>query len=440
MPNDFENNDNRDGNAFDEEKQFELSLRPTHLGEYIGQKKVKDNLRVFMKAALKRREALDHILLFGPPGTGKCINEESLILTSKGLVEFSDLIPSEMKAESSLPFHSTVYGINGLEKTSDIYYSGNVKTLKLKTSSGFSLEGTPHHPVLTASIEGLVWKTLAQLDKNDFVAVGRGLDVWNNEIQTTEWLSATADERRLRTESVVTQIYESLAEKLGRNPAVCELLDAYSNTFDLNYKHFQIGTVAHRLNLPFADARKLGEKRQKFETKFPVKPIVKQTIRLDKDLAYLLGVLIGDGNIEKGSQFPAFVITCEEKEIQAELQKISNQHFGRIPKMSKSGAKAAKLRFSQSIGQVALDFGVKAVNAAEKTIPKSILQSPREVVAGFLQGLFDADGYAAKNGSVEFGSRSEKLVFQVQILLANFGIISHSKIKKVKNKNFYHIN
>lgn len=71
MPNDFENNDNRDGKPFDEEKQFELSLRPTHLGEYIGQRKVKDNLRVFMKAALKRREALDHILLFGPPGVGK---------------------------------------------------------------------------------------------------------------------------------------------------------------------------------------------------------------------------------------------------------------------------------------------------------------------------------------------------------------------------------
>jgi holliday junction DNA helicase RuvB len=55
----------------EEEKRFELSLRPTQLGEYIGQKKVKDNLRVFMKAALKRREALDHILLTGPPGVGK---------------------------------------------------------------------------------------------------------------------------------------------------------------------------------------------------------------------------------------------------------------------------------------------------------------------------------------------------------------------------------
>ncbi|MEJ7698351.1 MAG: Holliday junction branch migration DNA helicase RuvB [Pyrinomonadaceae bacterium] len=72
MTEDFENNDNRDGNAFDdEEKQIELSLRPAQLGEYIGQRKVKDNLRIFIKAALKRREALDHILLTGPPGVGK---------------------------------------------------------------------------------------------------------------------------------------------------------------------------------------------------------------------------------------------------------------------------------------------------------------------------------------------------------------------------------
>ncbi len=54
-----------------EERRFELTLRPAKLSEYIGQAKVKDNLRVFMKAALKRREALDHILLTGPPGVGK---------------------------------------------------------------------------------------------------------------------------------------------------------------------------------------------------------------------------------------------------------------------------------------------------------------------------------------------------------------------------------
>ena len=49
----------------------EYSLRPKALAEYIGQKKVKDSLSVYMKAAIARKEPLDHILLYGPPGLGK---------------------------------------------------------------------------------------------------------------------------------------------------------------------------------------------------------------------------------------------------------------------------------------------------------------------------------------------------------------------------------
>jgi holliday junction DNA helicase RuvB len=55
----------------DQEQQIELSLRPQYLREYIGQKKVKDNLSIFIKAAIARGEALDHVLLNGPPGLGK---------------------------------------------------------------------------------------------------------------------------------------------------------------------------------------------------------------------------------------------------------------------------------------------------------------------------------------------------------------------------------
>lgn len=51
--------------------QWQYSLRPRKLVEYIGQDKVKDNLNIFVKAALARREALDHVLLYGPPGLGK---------------------------------------------------------------------------------------------------------------------------------------------------------------------------------------------------------------------------------------------------------------------------------------------------------------------------------------------------------------------------------
>ncbi len=54
-----------------EDLGVEPSLRPRHLDEYIGQRKIVDNLSVFMRAARERRESLDHVLLFGPPGLGK---------------------------------------------------------------------------------------------------------------------------------------------------------------------------------------------------------------------------------------------------------------------------------------------------------------------------------------------------------------------------------
>ena len=54
-----------------EEDDFELSLRPKYLNEYIGQNDVKENMKVFIEAAKLRDEALDHTLLYGPPGLGK---------------------------------------------------------------------------------------------------------------------------------------------------------------------------------------------------------------------------------------------------------------------------------------------------------------------------------------------------------------------------------
>lgn len=53
------------------EDDWQYSLRPRRLAEYIGQDKAKSNLAVFVKAAVTRREALDHVLLYGPPGLGK---------------------------------------------------------------------------------------------------------------------------------------------------------------------------------------------------------------------------------------------------------------------------------------------------------------------------------------------------------------------------------
>lgn len=60
-----------DSHVWDDEQAVELSLRPRRMEEFIGQPQLKRNLSIFMRAALERRELLDHVLLFGPPGLGK---------------------------------------------------------------------------------------------------------------------------------------------------------------------------------------------------------------------------------------------------------------------------------------------------------------------------------------------------------------------------------
>ena len=55
----------------DDDPQIEVGLRPRTLQEYVGQEKIKEKLSIYIKAALERNEALDHVLLYGPPGLGK---------------------------------------------------------------------------------------------------------------------------------------------------------------------------------------------------------------------------------------------------------------------------------------------------------------------------------------------------------------------------------
>src|SRR5713226_6467689 len=59
------------GQAFDEDARIEASVRPQRLADFIGQARVKDNISIAIEAARSRGEALDHVLLYGPPGLGK---------------------------------------------------------------------------------------------------------------------------------------------------------------------------------------------------------------------------------------------------------------------------------------------------------------------------------------------------------------------------------
>ena len=292
-------------------------LRPQTLDEFIGQQKIKDNLRVFMTAALQRGETLDHVLLSGPPGLGKCITADSLILTDRGWIVFEDLIPDGMAPDTSRPLEINVFGVHGLEKTSHIYASGHVPTRRLRTRAGFTLEGTPHHPVLVATPNGPQWKPLGELSANDHIAIGRGLDTWGKTVQTARTAEATMPHDRPSEAIAAGQSGASVAMRAV--PAV-------------------------RLGDGLASGR---------TTSVEVVPLPASI--LDEDAAYRLGTAI----------------------------------------------------------------------AHDKRVPAAILRSPRRVVVGFLQGLFDAAAQIWPDGYVELGLRSETLSRHAQILLANLGVIAH---------------
>ena len=83
-----------------EEDIFDNSLRPKRLEDFLGQKKIKENIEIFIQAAKKRGEALDHVLLYGPPGLGK--------------TTLAHIVSNELEVN----FHSTSGPV--IERTGDI--------------------------------------------------------------------------------------------------------------------------------------------------------------------------------------------------------------------------------------------------------------------------------------------------------------------------------
>ncbi|MFN8489203.1 MAG: Holliday junction branch migration DNA helicase RuvB [Caldilineaceae bacterium] len=417
------------------EKQVDHALRPRSLKEMIGQERLRDKIQILVEAARQRGEPLDHVLLYGPPGLGKCITADSMILTAQGLTPFQTLLPTELAPNTYAPQATMVYGVNGLETTSHVYANGVSDTIKVRTRSGFEIEGTPNHPLLVATSSGPQWKRLGELAPDDFVAIARGTETWGS-LHTAQWQPDSSPSRQLGAEKAVVHYHSALTQGLERAPMITELRYSYAQGVSGNPT---AEITAKRLGLALTDGRKVQQNALAWTLTAPVVRRATHTIALDADLAYLLGVLVGDGHFEQGQNAPAFVITCAEAEMAEELQRISQKHFGFAPIWKKYGDKAARLRFNQRIGQVMLAFGAKAVTAGDKVAPAAILQGLRSAAIGFLQGLFDADGYAWPDGYIEFGTRSKKLASQVQLLLANLGIIAHRTEKQRAGASFWNL-
>ena len=413
----------RDSRPRSTDEDYDRALRPTRMDDFIGQQKIKDNLAVFVTAALARGDVLDHVLLSGPPGLGKCITADSLVLTGQGLVPFRTLLPPDLAPGESRPTDTVVYGVGGPEAASHVYASGRVPTRRLTTRTGLEIEATPHHPVLVATDEGPVWTPVGELAPGDFVAAARGTELWGTASTATYTPDGNAH-RRDRAERRVRHVHAALVSALGRDPAAAEVARAYAATYGGGRSDTPHRT-AQRLGLPLADGRRTAT-----VSALPrLAPVAtpSRTVTLDAEAGYVLGLLVGDGHVEANG---TAVLTCEDAGVQATATDAVRGVFGEAALVRRYGSRAARLRLSPRQSQVLRDFGLTSAYAADKTVPAAVLGGPRAAAIGFLQGLFDADGHARPDG-VELSTRSEALARQVQLLLLNLGIVATRRARTV---------
>jgi len=147
------------------------------------------------------------------------------------------------------------------------------------------------------------------------------------------------------------------------------------------------------------------------------------------DLAHYLGWLVGDGCVAGDVVATVYGGGDDQADILPKhLELLAEMNGGRAPKPSVQANGTVQLRQSRRVIARFLEaLGVTHSKAAEKTVPWAVREAPPDALAAFLRGLFDADGCVYDGTSsryVGLGSASERLLQDVQRLLATFGIFS----------------
>ncbi|MCY7377599.1 MAG: PhoH family protein, partial [Pyrinomonadaceae bacterium] len=308
------------------------------------------------KTANQRRyiEAIqDKDLTFGigPAGTGKCIRENSLVLTDRGMLEIGELCQN-VEFDKFAPADFQVCGINGVEQAAFVYNGGESETLKFTTRFGFAIETTPEHPLLTINTDGNInWKRADKLQLGDFVALQRGQKMFGSQTKIE--------------------------------------FEYQPNVKDFSSKKVKINEI-------------------------------------DDELAYLLGILVGDGCLTVKNRI---IFATADDSIVSAFNRYADR-FGL--KVYPNGGNPMNYAIASSgFYQLLLHLGLSNGKSETKCLPKAVLKAPQPIVAAFLSGLFDADGTVGKrDGNIVLSSISANLIGQVQIVLLNFGIVSIKSPKR----------
>ena len=156
---------------------------------------------------------------------------------------------------------------------------------------------------------------------------------------------------------------------------------------------------------------------------------------VNEDLAYIMGLLIGDGTLTYSG---TFMLSTADTSIADEYQRIVEKLFGYRPARKRNSIDHAV--HSKQIRIFLENLGLGYGRAHDKHVPHSILRAPKQIVIAFLQGLFDTDGWAAnQQAKVFLATSSQRLAREVQLLLLNLGIVASLKVKPTKCQPSYQV-
>jgi recombination protein RecA len=157
---------------------------------------------------------------------------------------------------------------------------------------------------------------------------------------------------------------------------------------------------------------------------------------ITSEIAKLMGYLVGDGTCTAtGLNKNNIQITTADKETERDLKTLCLKIFDEEPKITRDKRSHARRVMIHNVkARAFLHYaGLGWHDASQKEIPWSIMCSPKEITSAFLKTLFECDGSVSEIRGIEYCSKSEKLVKQLQIILLNFGIIGRIKSRKIKN-------
>lgn len=331
-----------------------------------------------------------------------CVDKDSLIYTNDGLIFMENLVKNKEKIIFDGENRRTVYDSNIL-KNKDVF--------KVLTKRGLEIKGSNNHRILLSSRE---WKQLDKINIGESIKISGGNNLW-----------PTA--------------YQNIDFKIERKKTISSLCRKYGISYD-TYHRFTNNTHNTRLenvdiikNINYElETERINEHISAFSYKN--RKEVRLPNIIDENLASFLGYLIGDGHISKKGR--NLGLTSGDKASIDNFEKLVSSIFKteirkKFDNSSKNGRWRALVYSTQVSDFCTKGIGMKyGICARTKSIPNLILQSPQSVMSSFLRSYFDCDGCASEKYGIILSTSSDKLAEQTQLVLMNYGILSHRKKAK----------